>query len=362
MPSPRVIHVITAPAGGGAEILVRQLHRRLPALGVASEVIYFANPAARRLGPGEHCLDTRSPRSPGVIPRLRRALSRLGVDETTVLHAHLTWPLYFLPPAASGLAGRRVYTEHSTHNRRRDHRILRPLERSIYRRYDAIACISEGVRRALAGWLGDERVLRRMRVIHNGVEMRPPRDPVPPPRDGLSLVSVGSLTRHKGLDTAIRAVAGVRDRVARYLILGEGPEREALERLIAGLGLEDVVTLAGWQEDTGAYLNQADLCLMPSKWEGFGLAAVEALSAGLPVVASDVAGLREVLGGASAARLVPAEDPGALAAAIGALHDALLAGHDFRAGARSHAGRFGLSRMVEEYAQLYADMAECPDR
>src|SRR5690606_23220413 len=109
------------------------------------------------------------------------------------------------------------------------------------------------------------------------------------------LVSVGSLSSKKNFETSVRAISVLREYVSSYTIIGEGPERKNLERIISDYKLEDVVKLVGWSDSIEPYLSEADIQIIPSLWEGFGLVAVEGMSTGLSIVASNVAGLREVV-------------------------------------------------------------------
>jgi L-malate glycosyltransferase len=108
----------------------------------------------------------------------------------------------------------------------------------------------------------------------------------------------------------------LRSRPAVLVLVGDGPEREGVERLVRALGLESQVALLGEQMHLGPLFAQADLFLLPSDQESFGLAALEALASGVPVVATDIGGLPEVVRNGETGRLVPVHDPRALAAAV----------------------------------------------
>ena len=100
------------------------------------------------------------------------------------------------------------------------------------------------------------------------------------------------------------------------MLAGDGPERASVEKLAASLGLAGHVAFLGEQLEVGRLLCQADLFLLPSEQESFGLAALEALASGVPVVATNVGGLPEVVRHAETGWLVPLHDPTALAAAV----------------------------------------------
>lgn len=351
--------MITAPDGGGAERLVRELTARLPEHDIDSRAIYFHNPRGVELSAREVSLGLRTARSLAAVPRLRRCLRELtGNGERVVLHAHLTWPLYYAALADGGWDVPHVYTEHSTHNKRRGWLWLRPLERWVCGRYQRVVCISEGTKAALAEWLDDSVLSARMTIIVNGSRMLPfaKRDK----KNGapVRLVSIGSLNAYKGFDIALRAVAQLGDRVACYTIVGEGPERGRLEKLVRDLGLGEKIRLPGYCNDVTPYLHEADLGVIPSRWEGFGLVAVEALSTGLPLVASDVPGLREVVSPCDAVILAQPADVEALRYAIAYGLDNLAGQGAVSESARSRAEEFTIDAMVARYAELYKEVLD----
>ena len=291
-----VVFFINTPKGGGAEFLVKSLNRQYLRLRVPALAYYF------KANSGETSINEKvlgwNPRNPINIFRLWRLISKLKRESKTGLtvHAHLTWPFYFVGLASIGIRGVKfIYTEHHITNKRRNIPLLWIFERFVYNRYDKIICISDGVYKSLASWVG-RNLIKKLIVIYNGARIyelsarshlsgRKPR-----------LVSVGSLTRQKNFQTCIKAVSDIRDKIEAYVIVGDGEERSSLEDLIESLGLESVVQLVGWSDDVGGYLMSSDVQLIPSVWEGFGLVAVEGMSTGLPVVASNISGLREVLG------------------------------------------------------------------
>lgn len=132
------------------------------------------------------------------------------------------------------------------------------------------------------------------------------------------ILGVGRLARQKNFAMLIRAFAEVRrDFAARLLILGEGPERPALEGLVHDLGLDDDVSIPGYVTNPYAYLARARVFALSSSWEGFANVIAEALAMGTPVVATDCpSGPAEVLGGGRYGLLVPVDDPAAMANGI----------------------------------------------
>src|SRR5207248_739236 len=111
------------------------------------------------------------------------------------------------------------------------------------------------------------------------------------------ILAVGRLTRQKGFDIAVRAFVSVHKVIscARLEIAGDGEDRALLGRLIEELGLADCVSLLGKRDDVPELMEKAHVLVHPARWEGFGLVLLEAMSAGLPIVASRVGAIPEVV-------------------------------------------------------------------
>lgn len=290
-----IVQIISSPKGGGAELLVRELHKIYLSQNLDAHSIYLSG-SSEDLGKNEAVLGV-NPRSPLNIFRIRKILKQLSrnINGQLIVHVHLTWPFLYVSLASLGLSNiKLIYTEHNTTNKRRNIQLLWVLERLLYARFSRIICISQGVEKALANWVGPA-IAKRLVTIPNGsriyslgerpsLEGRLPR-----------LISIGSLSSRKNFATAINAITQLQNEIDTYTIIGEGPERTLLEQIIKSNQLEGKVMLRGWSDDIETHLHAADIQLIPSLWEGFGLVAVEGMSTGLPVVASDVDGLREVL-------------------------------------------------------------------
>lgn len=352
-----IVQVITSRTGGGAELLVRELHSRIASRGLESRAIYFSTRPGEQLEKGESTLGL-SPRNPLAMFALRKELKKLaGNYDRVLVHAHLTWPFIYVALASLLLNVRLVYTEHNTTNRRRSVPGARWLDRFFYRRYQRIICISAGVFDALREWVGPS-LSRRLAMVPNGSRLFTLKPRVLQPGERLKLLSVGSLTHKKGFDVTIEAVAQLGDKLESYMIIGEGPERAALEAKIQELNLEGSVVLAGWTDDIQGTLHAAHIQLIPSLWEGFGLVAVEGMSTGIPVIASDVRGLREVLDPANPAVVLIAShrDAAKWVAAIEELANQLQGNNDLHAVSRTQAEKFSLQAMVGSYLRIYSEL------
>ncbi|MDX9690447.1 MAG: glycosyltransferase [Alphaproteobacteria bacterium] len=199
------------------------------------------------------------------------------------------------------------------------------LTRFVHARAKRIVCVSQTVWRDIelaTGFPRDKTILIHNPVVPENIEQLA-NDPPDSVLSGYIscgkplILSIGRLLPVKDHKTLIRAFAIVRRSVdARLIILGEGDERDTLSTLIQELGLENDICLRGTVENIYPYLKHSKLLVLPSKQEAFGNVLVEALSCGVPVVSTDCGGPREILEKECFGRLVPVQDPAAMARAI----------------------------------------------
>ncbi|MGQ9592888.1 MAG: glycosyltransferase, partial [Planctomycetota bacterium] len=164
------------------------------------------------------------------------------------------------------------------------------------------------------------------------------------------------LTFEKGLEDLLDGFAALRA-PARLLIVGEGPMRGELEARARWLGIEGRVLFAGLQAPPNDWLAAMDVFVLPSTYEGFGMAALEAMAAARPVIVARVGGLAELVEDGRTGIVIPPRDPRALAEAI----ERLLRDIDLRlrlgAAAREAARERTDARMIEAYFRLYGQGA-----
>ncbi len=236
------------------------------------------------------------------------------------------------------------------------------LQRRVFRRFDAVVAVS----RPLIQELSHHGIRpERLHLIPNGWRSAAPlldraaaRGALGEPHDDPCIGWVGRLSDEKGPDVFLEALARLRDLPWMACVLGEGPAREALEARAAALGLRDRVHWHGRVAGAGRLYRAFDLFVLSSRTEGTPMALFEAMAAGVPVVATGVGGVPDVVSTGEAA-LVPPGDPETLAAAIRAVFlDPASAAARARA-ARARLERdFDFGRWLQRYEGIYRMVRE----
>lgn len=310
----RVLHVITGLGVGGAEQQLRLLLRHLPA---RCDVVTLTNPgpvAAGLAADGVRVthLGMGGNRDLGALPRLTRLIRAGGYD---VVHTHL-YRACLYGRIAARLAGVRavVATEHSIGDTRLEGRPLTAGVRALYLAGERLGRATVAVSPAVAERLRQWGVpASRVRVVPNGIEAsrfafdeirrKEARAFHGLPEDAYVVGGVGRLTAGKRFDVLVRALARLPGDV-RLLLVGGGPEQEALRRLARELGVADRLVPAGERPylpgpgddapSVADLLSAMDVLVSPSPEEAFGLAVVEALAAGLPVLYASCPALEDL--------------------------------------------------------------------
>lgn len=259
------------------------------------------------------------------------------------------------------IPARLVVGEHNSpsqaiaHSKDRTMGVLHLLMRLTYPWAERVVAVSEGV----ANDLTQELCVppHKIEVIYNPVvtdtlfaqAVQPVDHPWFKEAEPPVVLGVGRLAPQKDFTTLIRAFALVRHKLAaRLMILGEGEERAMLQSLATSLGLgADDVTFPGFVENPFAFMRNASVFVLSSKWEGLGIVLIEAMAVGTPVVSTDCpSGPAEILENGRWGRLVPVNDPDALARAI---EQTLL---DPGPDPRERAMYFSAERAIDHYLRL----------
>lgn len=358
----KITHVISSLATGGAQRIVADLLPEIAAApGIEVQLVVFSHSGSDLEDKLLACprikttfLDIPA-RHPGGWRRLRPF-----IREADIVQAHLFPVNYQVALANIGIGKPLVFTEHSTHNKRRDHRWLRLPEKWMYGRYDRIVAISNGVGEALAGWIRAKADDPRIKVITNGIDIKRFSEAEAPAvnpfgRAGRAILMVSRFTAAKDHASVVKALHHIKARDAFVAFAGEGPTLDSVRELVKNEGLADRVVFLGNRSDIPELIKSAAAGVQASHWEGFGLTVVEMMAGGLPVVASDVSGLREIVG--DKGLLVKPGDAGALAAAFDRiLGDTTLSGRMSREG-MEYARQFSIEKCAERHIEMYKEIA-----
>jgi len=361
----KVVHVHRLRGVGGSE---RHLLTLLPALRERGIDATFVGLDDEDPAPFYEQLDKlgvpysrlRAPRDidPLLAIRLRRTLKRERPD---IVHTHLVHADVY----GSVTAGHAtiVSTKHNDDPFRLGP--FRHVERLCGRRAARII----GITGALAHF-NIERVglpANKVSVVYYGLDdlpaaWGPPGGPTLPP-DARILLAVSRLEEQKGLNVAIEALVEVRKEHpdAVLVVLGSGSQEAALTALAERLGVADAVYLAGSVGDVADWLRRAEMLVHPARWEGFGLALLEAMLARLPIIASAVSAIPEIVVDGTTGILIPPDDVPRLRNAIcRLLDDPALARAYGEAGYQRALTSFSVATMADRTIDVYRSALELP--
>lgn len=368
------IGMVCYPTHGGSGVVASELAIGLAKKGHEIHIVSYAPPFRlsafhpnifiHEVAVSSYPLFKYPPYELGLATLLAELSEAHGID---VIHAH-----YAVPHAASAyLAGqilgpsrpRTLTTLHGTDI------TLVGADPSFHRVVKFAIEKSDGVT-AVSRYLKDRTVeefdiRREIRVIPNFVETdRPSRHPCPGPREAFAprnekiLMHASNFRPLKRIGDVVRVFARVRDEVpAKLLLVGDGPERIFIRQLVRELKLGADVVFLGEQDHLEPLFSCTDLFLLPSEQESFGLSALEAMNCGVPVIATAVGGLPEVVVPGETGYLFPVGDVGNMAAAaVGLLSDPDRHGL-MKTRARERAERFfSADKIIPQYEAMYEEL------
>jgi glycosyltransferase involved in cell wall biosynthesis len=366
----RVFHLIKGLGRGGAETLLSEGLRFADRERFEYGYGYFLPwkdalvDDLKAQGAEVHNFRSRNPGEMFIhIPRVSRHLHKWGAD---LLHCHL--PTAGIVGRLAGKIARVpvIYTEHNLLERY--HWLTRSGNRRTWRMQNQVIAVSNEV---LASVEYNALNSVPVRVIQNGVDINsfsrhlsagvPVREQWSIPLDAPVVGTVAVFTAKKKLDEWLRVASEVHEKnpEVHFLIVGDGPLRSELDTLKLDLGLRQVVHFVGLQEDVRSFLTAMDVYLMSSQYEGLPIALLEAMAMELPVVATAVGGVPEVVKEGKTGFLVPAGRPGELAAAAKKLLEDPDMGQAMgRAGRTMVKEKFSMERMVRQTEEVYLEVLE----
>lgn len=351
---PRIAHVISTPHGlGGAERVLAALVEEGSKRGWSQLVLnpFGEQPSElSRLCEGRASFEPRTGGLPRVLALRTWIARRLSGFAPNVVHVHLFHAAALVASLPKERRVRLLTHHHGDLFAIRHRPVLRAIDKWAGRRFDQIVAVSESVKRFLV----DEYRYAHEKVvcIPNGWS----GTPIEEPRDGLdpTVVCVSNLRPEKSHVTLLDAFRRVRREIpsCRLVLVGDGPLRSDLEARAGALGISEAVSFTGFVPNIWPYLQAADLFALPSSYETLGIAAIEAMAAGLPIVASRTGAIPEFVHEDTGV-LVPPGDPGALAAAIVGLLSSPESRRRMSVAARERAQGLRMESTVQRYFELY---------
>ena len=369
MASLRILFVNHSLGMGGIETMILDMVRLLPADQFSAEVAIFESGGSleNKLvsnGIPVHHLNKRAGVDSGLFLRFRKLLRERKIQ---VMHSHnfSAW-LY------SGVATRslgnilHIHTEHSGVGALRRRHVV---ERWLSRLTPHVVAVSKHVHQVMINEIGIAS--RRVRLIQNGVNtsrFAPNSDSRSAMRQMLGLghhdIAIGIIARlapvknHTHLLRAFARISDAGQTHAQLFVIGDGSERQSLEILSAQLGIKSRTRFLGERSDTEALLNALDIYVLSSLSEGMNLTLLEAMSVGLPIVATAVGGNGEIIDDGKTGFLVPLSDELAMSARLDQLIFDPALRLQFGQAARATAkGKFDEQIMIEAYLSLYRQAA-----
>ena len=358
----RMLHVITSLRTGGAEKLMVDLLPRMKAKGHEVDLCVFD-------GTRTPFYDELERRGVNVIPLGQSVYSFSHIFKLVklirqydIVHTHNTACQYYVA-IANLFVHRHIYTtEHNTTNRRRNW-MWKLLDKWMYRQYDKIVCISEQTRDNLTQHIG-KGFLEKCTIVYNGIDLN--RFCVRKERkrndaQHNTIVMVSAFREQKDQKTLIRAMQWLPNNYVLKLV-GGGEERLISEckDLAKDLNVENRIDFMGVRTDIPELLQQADVAVLSSHYEGLSLSSLEGMASGSPFIASDVEGLRDIVGGYGV--LFPHEDAKTLAYEIRNLCEDEEYTKEVAKRCQERAKMFDVSVMVRKYLDVYQNTicSECP--
>lgn len=358
----KILQVITSLQTGGAEKLIVDVVPKYKHLGLDVDVLLFDGkdtPFKRQLeNAGIKVFSLGyggSVYNPLYILKLMPYLRKYDI-----VHTHNTAPQLFAALGSVVCSVVLCTTEHTTSNRRRDWKWYRPIDKWMYSRYKKVICISDSTEENLRKSIDCNS--DKICTIYNGIDFESydkaspiAKDSITPDINRKVIAMVAGFRYQKDQETLIRAMSYVPKDVELWLI-GDGERRTIIEQCVKDKGLENRVRLLGIRNDIPSILKTVDIVVQSSHWEGFGLAAVEGMAAGKPVVASNVAGLSQVVSNAGV--LFPLGDDKALADILNKLLTDYKYYNTVKGRCVKRAHKFDISKMVYKYCQVYQSLLE----
>ena len=353
----KILQVIPYFCFGGAETMCENLTYALAGLGHCVTVVSLYNeqtPIARRMeenGVRIRYLDKKLGLDLSMIPKLMKIMKE---EKPDVVHTHLNVTKYVVPAARLCGIRRCVHTVHNVAQEEAENSQQKMVNTLSFKLgWSVPVALSPEVKRTIVSFYGLPE--EKIPMIYNGVDLNRclPKTNYALP-ETVQLLHIGRFNHqknHRGLLDAFRRILEKQPNCCLNL-LGDGELLEETQSYAARLGIRDKVVFHGSQTDVHPYLHDADVFLLPSSFEGMPMTIIEAMGTGLPIVASAVGGVPDMLENDVSGILVPCE-PEAVAQAVLRLLDDEAFRRRLGTNARQASQMFGAEHMAQCYSDLY---------
>jgi len=353
----KIMQVIPYFCFGGAETMCENLCYAQKKLGhdvVAVSLYQQHTPISQRMeasGIRIIYLDKKLGLDVSMVPKLLKIMRQ---EQPDVVHTHLDVIKYTV--AAAKLAGIRrcVHTVHSVAYKEAEGRVQKIINGTYFRwGWSVPVALSPEIQQTICDFY--EMEPEQVPVIYNGIDLSKCRPKLCYELSApISLVHVGRFDtpkNHEGLLYAFAQLLKKHPDTRLYLV-GDGDLRGKIEALAEELDLQRLVTFCGMQSDVHPYLQNADIFVLPSKYEGMPMTIIEAMATGLPIVATDVGGIPDMVTNGKSALLVPCE-PAAIADACRKLILDPLLREKLGRNAFCDSEKFSAEHMAQNYCRIY---------
>ena len=358
----KILQIINSLATGGAEKLIVDTVPLYQEKGIEMDVLVLVGkhyPFYKKLEASStgniFSLGLKSVYNPLAIIKIIPFLKKYDI-----VHVHL-FPVQYFVVLAKWLSFSKtklIFTEHSTSNRRLKNKIFKSFDKYIYKGYSKIICITKEIQVIILAHTGFSK--DRTELISNGVPVFEYNQAVPFDKTDLKfeitdklLIQVSSFQEPKDQKTLIKSIVHL-PAFIKLILVGDGVLKQECENLVKKLQLEKRVFFLGVRTDVPRLLKTADIVVLSSKYEGLSLSSIEGMASGKPFIASDVAGLSEVVSGAGV--LFTQGDENELAQKIMELFNDE---RQYQAVAKScemRANQYDIKNMIAQHISLYESL------
>jgi glycosyltransferase involved in cell wall biosynthesis len=364
----KILHIISSGGMYGAEAVILNMSRTLNEASHSSVLGVFSNSAnpnlqlheaAAKEGIESHLITCKGQIDRTVLASIRELVSRTSAD---IVHAHGYKADIYTYLALRRAGTPLVSTCHTWYDNDLSVTLYGMADRFVLRNYAAVVGVSGEVKQRLlkAGVHKD-----KIHLVRNGIDLRPFDNAPPSLRSELArnppiVGLIGRLAIEKGVDVFLHAAARVLMELpsTKFVVVGEGPDREKLESLIDELKIRENVSMLGQRADMPSVYASLDIMVSTSRREGLPMAILEGMASGLPLVATSVGEVPTVVLDGRTGVVLPPEDPALLASAIVTLLKDPAERERLGVAARKLIDdEFSAQRMTADYLRVYEEAA-----